>query len=52
MPEALFFSKAKTNEERDDTFEKFFGPGTYAFEYGQVVFIALNDIYFQHSGIK
>lgn len=41
---------AKTNEERDDTFEKFFGPSTYAFEYGEVAFIALNDIYFQSNG--
>jgi hypothetical protein len=41
---------AKTNEERDDTFEMFFGPSTYAFEYGQVVFIGLNDIYFNPDG--
>jgi hypothetical protein len=40
----------KTNEERDDTFEKFFGPSTYAFEYGEVVFIGLNDIYFKPDG--
>jgi hypothetical protein len=40
----------KTNDERDDTFEKFFGPSTYAFEYGEVVFIGLNDIYFNPDG--
>jgi hypothetical protein len=41
---------AKTNEDRDNTFERFFGPSTYAFEYGQVVFIALNNIYFKPDG--
>jgi hypothetical protein len=41
---------AKTNEERDDTFGRFFGPSTYAFEYGEVVFIGLNNIYFQTDG--
>jgi hypothetical protein len=41
---------AKTNDERDETFEKFFGPSTYAFEYGEVVFIGLNNIYFQPDG--
>ncbi len=37
----------KPNDERDATFRKYFGPSTYAFEYGEVVFIALNDIFFQ-----
>jgi len=41
---------AKTNDERDNTFERFFGPSTYAFEYAQVVFIALNNIYFNNEG--
>ena len=41
---------ATNNDERDDTFEKYFGPSTYAFEYGEVVFIALNDIYFKTDG--
>ncbi|MCY1723216.1 calcineurin-like phosphoesterase C-terminal domain-containing protein [Prolixibacteraceae bacterium Z1-6] len=41
---------AKTNEERDNTFERLFGPSTYAFEYGQVAFIHLNDIYFNKNG--
>ncbi|HSO87300.1 MAG TPA: metallophosphoesterase N-terminal domain-containing protein, partial [Draconibacterium sp.] len=41
---------AKTNDERDDSFERFFGPSTYAFEYGQVAFIALNNIYFEPDG--
>ena len=37
---------AVDNRYRDDGFERLFGPTTYAFEYGQVVFIALNDIFF------
>jgi hypothetical protein len=41
---------AKTNDDRDNTFEKFFGPSTYAFEYGEVVFIGLNNIYFNPDG--
>lgn len=41
---------AASNNERDDTFERFFGPSTYAFEYGQVVFIALNNIFFNPDG--
>jgi Icc-related predicted phosphoesterase len=42
--------QAKTNDERDETFEKFFGPSTYVFEYGQVVFIGLNNIFFNPDG--
>lgn len=38
--------KARNHEESDDTFERHFGPSTYAFEYGEVAFIALNNIYF------
>ena len=41
---------ATSNNERDDTFERFFGPSIYAFEYGQVVFIALNNIFFNPDG--
>ena len=41
---------ALSNAERDDTFENLFGPSTYAFEYGEVVFIALNNIYFKPGG--
>lgn len=37
---------ATENRYADDTFERFFGPSTYAFEYGEVVFIPLNNIYF------
>lgn len=43
-------SDAVTNDERDDTFERLFGPSTYAYEYGNVAFIALNNIYFKPSG--
>ena len=41
---------AITNSERDATFRRFFGPSTYAFEYGQVAFIGLNNIYFSEEG--
>ncbi len=41
---------AKTNDDRDNTFEKFFGPSTYAFEYADVAFIGLNDIFFNPDG--
>ena len=41
---------ADVNSGRDNTFEEFFGPSTYAYEYGQVAFIALNNIYFQENG--
>lgn len=41
---------AKTNEERDNTFEKFFGPSTFAFEYSDVAFIGLNNIFFKPDG--
>ena len=40
----------KNNEDKDKTFRKFFGPATYAFEYGQVAFIGLNNIFFRHDG--
>lgn len=38
--------KATEHRYSDDTFERYFGPSTYAFEYGQAVFIPLNNIYF------
>ncbi len=34
----------------DETYERFYGPSTYAFEYGQVVFISLKDVYFDSAG--
>lgn len=40
----------KHNESKDRTFRRFFGPSTYAFEYGQVAFIGLNNVYFNESG--
>src|SRR5690606_9970045 len=40
----------KRNENKDKTFRKFFGPATYAFEYGQVAFIGLNNVYFNETG--
>ncbi|MCK3682824.1 calcineurin-like phosphoesterase C-terminal domain-containing protein [Maribellus sp. YY47] len=41
---------ALSNDDRDKTFRKFFGPGTFAFEYGNVAFIGLNNIFFQPDG--
>jgi DNA repair exonuclease SbcCD nuclease subunit len=41
---------AKSNGDRDATFNRFFGPSTYAFEYGRVAFIGLNNIYFPPEG--
>ncbi|GAB3179216.1 calcineurin-like phosphoesterase C-terminal domain-containing protein [Telluribacter humicola] len=34
----------------DETFERYYGPSTYAFEYGQVVFISLKNVYFNPEG--
>ena len=42
--------QAKDNHERDKTFEHYFGPSSYAYEYGEVVFIALNNIFFKPDG--
>ena len=41
---------AKKNVHRDETFEKYFGPSNYAFEYGQVAFIGFNDVHFDSTG--
>lgn len=41
---------ATTNEERDFTFRQHFGPSTYAFEYGEVSFIVLNNVFFNPDG--
>ncbi len=41
---------AKKNEFRDETFERYFGPSTYAFEVGQVVFIGFNNIFYKPNG--
>jgi hypothetical protein len=38
------------NKNKDKTFRSHFGPSTYAFEFGQVVFIGLNNIYFNPGG--
>lgn len=41
---------AKNNKTRDETFEKYFGPSNYAFEYGKVSFIAFNTVHFDSVG--
>jgi hypothetical protein len=41
---------ASENRYADETFERYFGPSTYAYEYGEVVFISLNNIFFKPEG--
>jgi hypothetical protein len=41
---------AVNDEDSDNTFERFFGPSTYAFEQGEVVFIVYKNIYFDTGG--
>jgi len=41
---------ATTDQHSDETFEHFFGPSTYAFEYGCVVFIALKSTMLKAGG--
>ncbi len=41
---------ATTNDTRIASYQKVYGPATYAFEYGKVVFIDFNDIYFKPDG--
>jgi hypothetical protein len=44
---------ARGNDGADNTFVKNFGPSSYAFEFGEVVFIGLNNIdYKNKEGIK
>src|SRR5690606_22059715 len=38
------------NANKDKTFRKYFGPSTYAFEFGKVAFIGLNNILFNPEG--
>jgi hypothetical protein len=37
-------------KDKDKTFNACFGPSTYAYEYGQVAFIVLNNIFFKPDG--
>jgi hypothetical protein len=41
---------AKDDRYSDETYERVYGPSTYAFEYGQVVFISLKNVYFDSEG--
>jgi len=38
---------AEDDLHADETFERIYGPGTYAFEYGGVHFVALDDVVFR-----
>ncbi len=45
------FNRGATHDQySDETFERFYGPSTYAFEYGQVAFVVLKNIFFDASG--
>jgi hypothetical protein len=41
---------ATDNVYADETFERVYGPSTYAFEYANAVFIILNNVYFEPTG--
>ena len=41
---------ATDNQFSDETFERFYGPSTYAFEEGDVAFIGLKNVYFSPDG--
>lgn len=40
----------KGNDGADATFVKNFGPPTYAYEYGKVAFISLNNVFYKEEG--
>lgn len=45
------FNRGATDDRfSDETFERFYGPSSYAFEYGEVAFIVLKNIYFNPEG--
>lgn len=45
------FNRGATDDVySDETFERVYGPGTYAFEYANAVFIILDDVYFEPTG--
>lgn len=39
--------RAKTDQHSDESFERVYGPPTYAFSYGKVHFIVLDDVVYQ-----
>ncbi len=41
---------ASDDQFSDETFERFYGPSTYAFEEGQVAFVGLKNVYFGPDG--
>ncbi len=42
--------EANTNDKKDASIKRIYGPSTYAFEYGQVVFIDFSNIFFKPDG--
>lgn len=43
--------KAEDDQYSLETFKRYFGPAYYAFEYGDVVFIVLDNIFYQGGGV-
>lgn len=41
---------APENRQSDRTFRRFFGPSTFAFEYGQAVFIVFKNVFYKPEG--
>ncbi|HPI72886.1 MAG TPA: calcineurin-like phosphoesterase family protein [bacterium] len=41
---------APDNRQSDRTFRRFFGPSTFAFEYGQAVFIVFKNVFYKPEG--
>ncbi len=42
--------KAKDDQHSLETFKRYFGPPYYAFEYGQAIFVVLDNIYYKGNG--
>lgn len=43
---------AKTDEHSDETFERFYGPNYYSFEYGLAHFVVLDDVKWNHPSTQ
>ncbi len=39
-----------SDKDRDGTFKRFFGPSSYALEYGEASFIVMRDVHFDENG--
>ncbi len=43
---------ATSDKQSDETFEKFYGPNYYSFEYGKVHFVVLDNVDWQHGSTR